>query len=161
MTAERDKWPDAVKRVKDEMDYHATMGHYGFVAIAIADGVPLDHTAYPTWAEAVKAAKWDRDNYMFPEIQPDGMPTYREANAVLEYARTIHGMGHRIPDPTDPRMANIGELASSMPRTAHDRRRMASQLAIGSPLVPSDVPYGNLHNIPGKGNVPPAFLRKG
>jgi hypothetical protein len=132
------QWPDDVKRVKDELDMHAVAGSFGFVAIALADGSPLDHTAYPTWNDAVKAAKWDRDNFMFPEIQPDGIP-YREAAAILEYARVIHSMGYRIPDPG----WEHGE-ATQMPRTAFDRIRAAGQLKAGKPIVGPNVPYGNL-----------------
>lgn len=135
---ERDKWPDDVKRVKDEMDMHAVAGSYGYVAIHLSDGSALDHTAYPTWNDAVKAAGWDRDNFMYPEIKPDGMP-YREANAILEYARTIHKMGHRIPTPEWQ-----DHEATQMPRMTHDRIRAAAQLKTGTPLIPSDVPYGNL-----------------
>ena len=135
------EWSDEVKRIKDEMDMHAVLGQRGFVVFALADGSPLDHGAYPTWNEAVKAAKWDRDRYFYPEIQPDGM-TYREAAAVLYYARTLYDGGYRIPNPewTDYQ-------ASSMPLQPHDRKRMVRQLITGKPLYPSDVPYGNLPNI--------------
>jgi hypothetical protein len=133
---ERTKWPDDVKRVKDEMDMHAVAGSYGYVVIALADGKPLDHAAYPTWGEAVRAAKWDRDNYMFLEIQPDGMP-YREAQAVLKYARTIHQLGHRIPSPEWA----AGPLVASMPDKPWDRKRMMKQLKSGKPLDP--IGYSN------------------
>jgi hypothetical protein len=141
---ERLKWPDDVRRVKDEMDMHAVTKSRGYVAISMADGTPLDHTAYETWNDAVRASKWDRDNYLFLEIQPDGM-SYREANAVLEYARTLSRMGYRIPDPSWK-----DHEASAMPRTRRDRIRAARQLVSGNPLLPADVPYGNL----------PHYLRK-
>ena len=80
--------------IDGEMDMHAIAGASGYVAFALADGRALDHTAYPEWSDAVKAAKWDRDNYMFIEIQPDGMP-YAEADAVLKYARLIHQLGRK------------------------------------------------------------------
>lgn len=142
--AERSQWPDDVLRVKDTMDLHAVAKAKGWAVFALADGTPLDNTPYPTWNDAVKAAKWDRDNYMYLEIQPDGMP-YREANAVLTYARIVHKMGHRIPDPDW-----VDYEASVMPRTPHDRKRAASQLVSGKPLIPDGIPYGNL----------PYFLRK-
>jgi hypothetical protein len=132
-------WPDDVRRVKDAMDLHAVAGSYGFAVIALADGKPLDNTAYPSWKDAVKAAKWDRDNYMYLEIQPDGM-SYEEAEAVLNYARTIHKLGYRIPSPD----WDAGPLASSMPMHPRDRRRMARQLASGRPLYPHETPYSNL-----------------
>lgn len=132
------EWPDAVKRVKDEMDMHALLKQRGWVALSLADGKPLDHACYPTWNDAVKATRWDRDNYIYLEVQPDGMP-YQEAAAVLDFARKLHAGGYRIPNPdwTDYQ-------ASVMPRTAHDRRRAAKQLLTGKPLLPFDVPYGNL-----------------
>lgn len=141
---ERAKWPDDVRRIKDEMDMHAVAGSFGWVSFALATGEPLDHTAYPTWNDAVKAAKWDRDNYFNLEIQPDGMP-YREADAVLRYARGISAMGYRIPDPDWKDYE-----ASVMPRTRNDRRLARKQLRSGRPLIPADVPYGNL----------PFFFRK-
>jgi hypothetical protein len=134
------EWPDPVKRIKDEMDYHAVMHERGFVAIKLEDGSPLDHTAYPTWNDAVKAAKWDRDSYVFLEIQPDGMP-YNEAAAVLDYARKLYAGGYRIPSPEWD-----NHQASAMPRTAFDRKRAARQLITGKPLYPPGVPYSNLPN---------------
>jgi hypothetical protein len=139
MDTERKQWPDDVLRVKDEMDMHAVLGQKNqWVAFALADGQPLDHAAYPTWNDAVKAAKWDRDNYIYLEVQPDGMP-YKEASAVLRYARTLHKMGYRIPDPdwTDYE-------ASVMPRLPADRRLAARQLITGTPIYPDNVSYGNL-----------------
>lgn len=135
---ERDRWPDDVRRVKDEADMHAVAGSRGWFAVAMADGKPLDHTAYESWNDAVRAARWDRDRYIFLEIQPDGM-TYREAEAVLKYARGMYDMGFRIPSPD----WEHGQ-AMSMPYHAHDRKRMARQLVSGTPLIPDDVPYGNI-----------------
>lgn len=131
-------WPDPVKRIKDEMDMHAAAHARGYVAIKLEDGSPLDHTAYPTWGEAVKAAKWDRDRYAFLEIQPDGMP-YHEAAAVLDFARKLYAGGYRVPSPEWD-----SHQAAAMPRTANDRKRAAKQLISGKPLYPSHVPYGNL-----------------
>lgn len=136
---ERSRYPDDVLRIKDEMDMHAVLKQTGhWVAFHLADGKPLDHAAYPTWNDAVKAAKWDRDNMMYLEVQPDGMP-YREAAAVLKFARFIHDQGHRIPDPD---WADYE--ASVMPRMPHDRLLAARQLATGKPLYPDHVSYGNL-----------------
>ena len=147
---ERDKWPDDVRRVKDHIDLHAIArreqgdtGPLPFLAFALADGAPLGGT-YDTWNDAVKAARWDRDNYMFPQLRPDGIP-YREAAAILEYARGIHKMGHRIPDPDWQ-----DHEATQMPRTRHDRRLAARQLKTGRPLYDPSVTYSNL----------PHFLRR-
>lgn len=135
------EWPDEVKRVCDEMNMHAELRQRGWVAFALQDGSPLDHAAYPTWNDAVKAAKWDRDRFMFLEIQPDGM-THQEACAVLDFARKLYAGGYRIPNPEWDNYQ-----ASTMPLNPHDRKRMARQLITGKPLLPSDVPYGNLPNI--------------
>ena len=140
---ERERWPDDVKRAKDEMDYHATVGNHGWCVLALADGKPLDHIAYETWSDAVKAAKWDRDRYIFVQIQPDGA-TYKETAAFLKYARTLYDMGYRIPSPD----WEAGPLASSMPYNPLDRFRMAKQLASGTP-------------IPGIHSNLPAAYRKG
>jgi hypothetical protein len=150
-TLERTRWPDDVLRLKDEMDLHAAAGSRGWAVIAMADGAPLDHTAYPAWASAVAAAGFDRDRYLFVEIQPDGMP-YREASAVLKYFRTMHDMGYRIPSPD----WEAGPLASSMPYRRHDRARMARQLVSGRPLDPDG--HENIRSETGL-VIPPAFRK--
>lgn len=144
-------WPDDVKRVKDAMDMHAVAGARGWVALALADGRPLDNAAYDSWNDAVKAAKWDRDRYIFLEIQPDGM-SYREAKAVLDYARTLWDAGFRIPSPD----WEHGQ-AMSMPTQPADRARMVRQLVSGRPLVPEGYAMSNL---PAERGIPAAF-RKG
>ena len=129
MTQTANPADDAARRVKDEMDLHAVTGDSGWAVFHLSDGRPFDHVAYPSWQDAVKATKWDRDNYMYPEIPPDGMPSLREAQGILDYARLIHRMGHRIPgdDWKD-------HQAASMPMQPWDRRLMAYQLAKGKPL---------------------------
>jgi hypothetical protein len=137
---ERSRWPDWVLRVYDELTMHTLAGSaHKWCAFHLSDGSPLDHTAYETWSETVKAAKWDRDNFMFTEVQPDGI-TYKAADAILRYARMIHQLGHRIPSPD----WEAGPMVASMPANRHDRRRMAKQLKSGKPLYPADVSYGNL-----------------
>ena len=138
MTDPKIVWPDDVKRVCDSMNLHAVAGSHGWVAFSMADGKPLDNTPYPTWNDAVRAAKWDRDNYMFLEISPDGMQP-NEAKACLTYARELSKAGFRIPSPD----WEHGQ-AMSMPLRKHDRKRMTRQLVSGSPLYPGDVPYSNL-----------------
>jgi hypothetical protein len=137
----QNQWPDEVKRIADVMNMHALMHSQGWAVFALADGKSLDNTPYPTWSDAVKAARWDRDNYMYVEIQPDGMQ-FKEAAAILHYARTMNKMGHRIPSPD----WEAGSMASSMPRTPFDRMRMIRQLVSGKPILPDDIPYGNLPN---------------
>lgn len=119
---------DEAKRIKDEMDLHAVAGSFGWAVFRLSDGAPVDHVAYERWQDAVRHMRWDRDNYMYVEIQPGGMP-YNEAQAVLNYARGIRKMGHRIPAPDW-----ADHQAMSMPYQPWDRRTMARQLVSGRPL---------------------------
>jgi hypothetical protein len=142
-------YPDDVKRLKDEMDFHATIGNHGWVVCSMADGRPLNHTAYPEWTDAARARskRVDEHTWMILEIQPDGMPL-NEAQAVLKYERTLHDAGYRSPSPD----WEAGPLASSMPRTKFDQNRMIHQLSTGKKIVEGT----NLPN----GLVPRAY-RKG
>jgi hypothetical protein len=146
--SERAQWADPVLRVKDEMDMHAVTGGYGYAVFSMQDGRPLTHDLYPSRARARAAGeRQSQDHLLILEVQPDGMP-YREADAVLRYERVLNSVMRRSPDSLETE-ENSGSL--SMPRTAHDQRRMIRQLASGAPLVPDDVPYGNF---------PAAFQRK-
>lgn len=137
---ERPEPPDCVKRVKDAMDLFAVTGASGWAVFALADGKPQDHIAYESWNAAVRSTKHDRDRFMYVEITPDGMPSYRHAAAPLHYARTLHRGGYRVPSPD----WEAGPLASSMPAQPFDRRRMAKQLISGKPLVPAGFAMSNL-----------------
>jgi hypothetical protein len=146
---EREKWPDPVRRIKDEMDLHAVAGGSGYCAFNLQTGKPMSRgNSFPSRAAARRnAEKKTMDHLLILEIQPDGMP-YKEANAVLQYERTLISAGVRTPDEFETE-ENSGLL--SMPRTTYDRRRMRQQLVSGRPLMPEGMPYGNL----------PHFLRKG
>jgi hypothetical protein len=146
--SQRDKWPDPVKRVKDEMDYHATVimagGDRGYAVFSMQDGRPITHDLYPSRARARQSAeKLTTDYLLILEAQPDGMP-YNEADAVLKYERSLNSAGMRSPDALETG-ENSGLL--SMPRNRHDRRRMAKQLITGRPLYHESVSYGNLPNL--------------
>lgn len=145
---ERLKYPDPVLRVKDMMDLHAIGGGRGYVPFSLQTGVPVTRNAtFPSRKAARKyAEKRTTDALLILEIQPDGM-TYREAEAVLKYERSLYSMGIRTPDVLETE-ENSGAL--SMPRTKFDRQRMAQQLLSGTPLTPEGIPYGNL----------PYFFRK-
>lgn len=127
---------EAAKRLKDEMDLHAIAKSRGWVAFHLADGKPADHVVYERRQDAVKHMRWDRDNFLYLEIQPDGMPL-KEGIAVLTWARFVHKMGWRIPDPEF-------DMPPGMPRTRRDRRLMARQLVSGKPLVPEGFALSNL-----------------
>lgn len=94
-----------------------------WAAFALADGRPIGHVAYDTRVEAVKACKWDRDNYLYLRVTPDGMQP-KEAEAVLKYARFLHDQGWRLPDPEF-------DYDASMPTYSWDRIRMARHLISG------------------------------
>src|ERR1700733_581083 len=135
---EREKWPDPVRRGKDEMDLHAVAGGSGYAVFSMQDGRPITHDTYPSRRDARRfAEKLTTDFLLILEVQPDGMP-YREANAVLCYERSLNAAGVRTPDQFEDEQ-NSGML--SMPRTKHDRRRMAKQLISGKPLLPEGLPY--------------------
>ena len=144
---ERLKWPDPVLRVKDEMDFHAVAGGSGYAVFSMQDGRPITHDLYPSRARARQSAeKRTQDFLLILEVQPDGM-TYREADAVLRYERSLNSAGYRTPDSLETE-ANSGLL--SMPRTRQDQRRMARQLVSGNPLSRPDETVSNL----------PYFLRR-
>jgi hypothetical protein len=148
--AERLRYPDPVLRVKDTMDMHAVAGGYGYVVFSLQDGRPLSHETFPSRGHARKEAeKKTQDALLILEIQPDGM-TYREAEAVLKYERTLWSAGCRTPDTLETE-ENSGLL--SMPHQKWDRQRMLQQLKTGKPL-----PGGPHENLP-NGLVPAAYQR--
>jgi hypothetical protein len=144
----REKWPDPVLRIADEMGMHALAimagGERGYAVFSMQDGRPLTHDLYPSRARARQAGeKLTTDYLLILEAQPDGMP-FNEAAAVLHYERQLNNAGMRTPDSLETE-ENSGVL--SMPRNRHDRRRMAKQLITGKPLYHESVSYGNLPNL--------------
>jgi hypothetical protein len=122
---------DAASRIKDAMGMHAVAGSFGWVAFALSDGTSPDgNTVYPSWASAVYAQRWNRDNFVYIEIQPGGMPV-REAAAFLSYRRKLVAAGYRV-NPDNPNMGAFEVL----PMQKRDRRAMASQLLAGRPMYP-------------------------
>jgi hypothetical protein len=119
---------DAARRIADEMTIHAIAKSEGWVAFWLADGRPLDHVCYPSRVEAVRAAKWNRDNVIYLETQPDAMGVH-EAMACLKYARALHAAGFRIPAPEF-------EFDASMPFLVTDRAKQVRHLASGGRLHP-------------------------
>ena len=144
----REKWPDPVLRIADEMGMHALAimagGERGYAVFSMQDGRPLTHDLYPSRARARQAGeKLTADFLLILEAQPDSMP-FNEAAAVLHYERQLNNAGMRTPDSLETE-ENSGVL--SMPRNRHDRRRMAKQLITGKPLYHESVSYGNLPNL--------------
>jgi hypothetical protein len=122
------KISDEAKRVASEMTMHAVNGNAGcWASFKLSDGTS-DHEAYPDRILAVKVNKWDRDNYMYLEITPDGMQP-KQAQALLEYYREFHDAGWRLPSPDfdyDP----------TMPMFDWDKKKTIAHLTSGGRLYP-------------------------
>lgn len=116
-------YSDAARRIADEMNLHAVAKSEGWAVFHLSDGRPFDHTPYRRRVEAVKATGWDRDRFLYLEIQPDGMPL-KEADAVLRFARMLHDSGFRIPSPEF-------EFDPTMPLLRRDRLATIRHLATG------------------------------
>lgn len=117
------KVSDAARRIADEMNLHAVAKSDGWAVFRLSDGRPFDHNPYPFRVAAVKATGWDRDRFLYLEIQPDGMQL-QHAQACLDFARMLHDAGFRIPSPEF-------EFDPTMPLMPHDRRSTIRHLAGG------------------------------
>lgn len=119
-------YSDEAKHISDEMTMHTVNGKAGhWASFKLADGTS-DHYPYPERVLAVKANKWDRDNYVYLEITPDGMDP-KAAQAVLNYARMLHDNGWRLPDPEfdyDP----------TMPMFEWDKKKTINHLVSGGKI---------------------------
>jgi hypothetical protein len=120
----RRPYTDDARRVADEMSLHAVARARGWAVFRLRDGRPADHVAYPRREDAVRAMGWNRDDYLYLEIRPDGMPDPAEAQAVLGFARALHKAGFRLPSPDF-------DFTPVMPAFAHDRVRTIRHLATG------------------------------
>lgn len=116
-------YSDAAKRVASSMTVHALAGSaWKWAAFRLSDGTPLSNAAYDTRRQAMLAARWNVDLYMYLEIQPDGMSEELAENQ-LRFARDLHDAGVRIsPD---------WEFDLSMPMFEWDRRSTIKELARG------------------------------
>jgi hypothetical protein len=115
-------YPDAAKRMADAVNMHVFLGESGkWCAFALADGRSPDNTAYDTRLEAVMYQKWDRDNFVYIQITPDGMQP-KAAMAFLTYARQLHDRGFRLPDPEHM------DKIPTMPLTKPDQREQIRAL---------------------------------
>lgn len=91
-------YTDAARRMTDAMNLHAVCRSRGIAVFALADG-STDNVAYETRDEAVRAKRWDRDNFLYLEIPAGGVSDPAEMQGCLDYARTLHAHGCRLPDP--------------------------------------------------------------
>lgn len=113
------------RRVADAMNLHAVAKSAGWAAFKLSDGTS-DNVPYARRVDAVRAMKWDRDNYAYLEIAPDGM-TDKEAYHVFKYARFLYLKGWRLPDPDF-------DFDPTMPAFAWDQRSSARNLISGGKI---------------------------
>jgi hypothetical protein len=102
-------YTDDARRISEAMNLHALAKSRGWVCFALADGTSPDgNTVYDTYKEAVLFRRWDRDNFIYLQLQPDGMAEH-DAQRFLDYQRMLHANGYRMPDPGDFNAADAGE----------------------------------------------------
>lgn len=98
-------YSDAAARMADTMNLHAVAKSRGWAVFALADG-RSDNVPYDDISDAYRAMKWDRDRYAYLQIPAGGVNDPAEMQGVLDYARTLHDMGARMPDPRDVRASD-------------------------------------------------------
>jgi hypothetical protein len=98
-------YTDDARRMADVMNLHAVCKSKGWAVFALADG-KSDNVAYETREEAVMAKRWDRDNFLYLQIPAGGVQDPAEMQGCLDYARQLHKMGYRLPDPREFRSAD-------------------------------------------------------
>lgn len=93
-------YTDDARRMADAMNLHAVCKSKGWAVFALADG-RTDNVAYDTRDAAVRAKRWNRDNFLYLEIPAGGVNDPAEMQACLDYARALHKAGYRLPDPRE------------------------------------------------------------
>lgn len=93
-------YTDDARRMADAMNLHAVCKSKGWAVFALADGTS-DQTAYETREDAVRAKRWDRDNFLYLQIPAGGVLDPAEMQGCLDYARALSNAGGRLPDPRD------------------------------------------------------------
>jgi hypothetical protein len=92
---------DAARRIADSMNLHAVAKSKGYAVFSLQDGrSPDNNTPYENLGDAYRIMKWDRDNYIYLEIQSGGVVD-EIIQAYLDYARMLRDNGGRMPDPRD------------------------------------------------------------
>ena len=119
---------DAAKRISDAMTLHYLAGSAGqWCAFRLDNGKSPDrNTTYDRWVECVRFQKWDRDRFVYLQVEPPGM-TPKEAGAFLKYARFLHSRGWRLPPPDEFDFPDV----SACPEFKADRLAMARHLISG------------------------------
>lgn len=93
-------YSDAAARMADVMNLHAIVKARGWAVFALADS-KSDNTAYETYDDALRSTRWNRDRYLYLQIPAGGVNDPAEMQGCLDYARVLHDMGGRLPDPRD------------------------------------------------------------
>jgi len=93
-------YTDDARRMADAMNLHAVAKSKGWAVFALADG-RSDNTAYETYDDALRSKRWNRDRYLYLQIPAGGVNDPAEMQGCLDYARALHKMGGRLPDPRD------------------------------------------------------------
>lgn len=93
-------YSDAAARMADVMNLHAIVKARGWAVFALEDG-RSDSTAYETYDDALRSKRHDRDRYLYLQIPMGGVADPAEMQGCLDYARVLHDMGARLPDPRD------------------------------------------------------------
>lgn len=114
---------DEARRIAEAMTLHTLAGAAGrWAAFRMDDGRERHRMRpFPSREDAVRACSWDRDETVYLEIQPDGMPP-EAAQACLDFQRALHDAGFRLPSPDF-------HFDLSRPMFPWDRRAMIRHLA--------------------------------
>lgn len=120
-------YTDAARRMADAMNLHAVCKSRGWAVFALADGA-TDNVAYEQREEAVRAKRWDRDNFLYLQIPAGGVSDPAEMQACLDYARALNEAGFRLPDPRDVHNAARGFPFHQPPALRRDWARQIRNL---------------------------------
>jgi hypothetical protein len=125
------EFADASKRIAEAMTLAYLAGDAGqWMAFRLADGTSPDgHTTYDRWVECVRFQRWDRDRFVYLQVEPPGMEP-REAGAFFKYARFLSSQGWRLPPPDEFDYPDV----SACPEFKADRLAMARHLISGGKI---------------------------
>ncbi len=120
-------YTDDARRMADTMNLHAIVKSRGWAVFALADG-RSDQTAYETYDDALRSTRWNRDRYLYLEISAGGVNDPAQMQGCLDYARQLHAMGYRLPDPRDFHAPDRGFPVHQPPLMRTDWARQIREL---------------------------------
>jgi hypothetical protein len=115
----------------DTMNLHAIVKTRGWAVFALADG-KSDNVPYEDYGDALKSTRWDRDRFVYLQIPMGGVSDPAEMQGYLDYARTLHDMGGRPPDPRDFHAGNRDFPVHAPPVLRRDWAQQIRNLTRGS-----------------------------